>query len=206
MPAVRPSLQPLTEVNTTRFQPPDMGRPLDLVTELAEIPTDATISGMFPMAVAQEAAKRGSALPSARPRYVAFNFYPLYEHVQLLFEGAPLLFPGVPLRKALRKLGRGAAYALLQSTVGRVILAEAVTPLNAIEAIAKAYCVNLKPGEARLTSKGARHAIVELKDVHYLLDTNHVGAMEGVLRPLEIRPEVRIHRLGPGHAEFLITW
>jgi hypothetical protein len=38
------------------------------------------------------------------------------------------------------------------------------------------------------------------------LDSNHVGAMEGLLRPLGLQPEVRIHEIGPGHAELLLAW
>jgi uncharacterized protein (TIGR02265 family) len=183
-----------------------MNAPLVRELEIAKIPQAATISGMFLMPMAEEAERRGRPLPSARPRYTRFNFYPLREHVQLMFEAAAALFPDVPPRKAMRKLGRGAAPALLQSMLGRVVLATAVSPLDALEAMAKAYGINLRPGDAKVVEHAPGAAILELREIHYLLDSNHVGAMEGLLRPLGLKPEVRIHELGPGHAELLVTW
>lgn len=183
-----------------------MSAPLVREVEVAKIPEAATISGMFLMPMAAEAARRGLPLPSARPRYTRFNFYPLREHVQLMFETAEALLPQVPTRKAIRKLGRGAAPALLQSTLGKVVLATAVSPVDALEAMAKAYGINLRPGEARVVDQGDGFAILELREIHYLIDSNHVGAMEGLLRPLGLKPEVRVYERGPGHAELLVTW
>jgi uncharacterized protein (TIGR02265 family) len=183
-----------------------MGSELVREAEIARIPEAATISGMFLMPMAAEAARRGAPLPSARARYTRFTFYPLREHVQLMFEAAAVLFPGVPTRKAIRKLGRGAAPALLQSTLGKVVLASAVSPLDALQAMSKAYALNLRPGEASVIEHGPGFAILELREIHYLIDSNHVGAMEGLLRPLGLQPEVRIHELGPAHAELLLTW
>lgn len=183
-----------------------MGVPLVRDVEIAKIPKAATISGMFLMPMAAEAERRGSPLPSARPRYTRFTFYPLREHVQLMFEAAEAFFPGVPTRKAIRKLGRGAAPALLQSTLGKVVLASAVSPLDALEAMAKAYGINLRPGEVKVIEHGAGFAILELREIHYLIDSNHVGAMEGLLRPLGLKPEIRIDELGPGHAQLLVSW
>lgn len=158
------------------------------------------------MPMAAEAERLGRPLPSARKRYTRFNFYPLREHVQLMFEAAEALMPGVPTRKAIRKLGRGAAHALLQSTLGKVVLASAVSPLDALEAMSKAYGINLRPGSANVIEHGDGFAILELREIHYLIDSNHVGAMEGLLRPLGLKPEVRVHQLAPAHAELLVTW
>lgn len=189
-----------------QFKAPSTGSPLVREVEIAKIPAAATISGMFLMPMAAEAERLGHPLPSSRKRYTRFNFYPLREHVQLMFEAAEVLMPGVPMRKAIRKLGRGAAPALLQSTLGKVVLASAVSPLDALEAMSKAYGINLRPGAANVIDHGAGFAILELREIHYLIDSNHVGAMEGLLRPLGLKPEVRVRELGPGHAELLVTW
>lgn len=183
-----------------------MHTPLMASQEIERIPETATISGMFLMPMAAEAERIGSPLPSARPRYTRFTFYPLREHVQLMFEAAEILFPGVSTRKAMRKLGRGAAPALLQSTLGKVVLAAAVTPLDALDAMTRAYGLNVRPGEGSVIDHGDSFAVVELRDIHYLLDSNHVGAMEGLLRPLGLSPEVRIRAIGPGHAQLLVRW
>lgn len=206
MSLVRGSLQSIAPEQLARFRAPDMRAPLVRELEIARIPESATISGMFLMPMAAEAERRGLALPSARQRYTRFNFYPLREHVQLMFEAAAAFFPDAPTRKAMRKLGRGAAPALLQSMLGKIVLATAVSPLDALEAMSKAYGINLRPGEARVVEHGQGFAILELREIHYLLDSNHVGAMEGLLRPLGLVPEVRIHELGPSHAELLVSW
>lgn len=204
--SLRPAPGPLTEARRAEFAALDWDAPLEPEAELAAIPEDATIAGMFPMPLAAEAAKLGSPLPSALSRYAHFKFYPLRHHVTLMFEAAQVFFPQLSMRKALRKIGRGATPALLTSTLGRVVWATAITPATAIEALARSYAINLKPGEAELRAHDDGHAIVELRDIHYLLDSNHVGAFEGALRPFDRRASVRIHRLGPGHAELLVTW
>ena len=206
MDAARTKGPALSVAQQVMFEAPSVDGPLSAAAELAKIPDDATISGMFLMPMAEAAARLGKPLPSARERYTRFHFYPLREHVTLMFEAVKVLFPDCGARKGMRKLGRGAAPALLESTLGRVVLASAITPVDAIAAMAKAYEINLRPGSARILESGRGFAIVELKNVYYLLDCNHVGAMEGLLRPLNIRPEVRIRPITNGHAELLVCW
>jgi uncharacterized protein (TIGR02265 family) len=197
---------PLEPARRAEFSTPDWDAPLDREGELARVPGDATISGMFLAPMVDEAAKHGAPLPSAHARYRTFEFYPLRHHVTLMFEAAERLFPDLSARQALRKLGRGATPALLDSTLGRVMWSTAVTPAAAVDALAKAYAVNLKPGAADVVQHGEGYAIVELREVHYLMDSNHAGAFESVLRPLGMRAQVAIRRRGEGWAELLVTW
>ncbi|MDD9937501.1 MAG: DUF2378 family protein [Myxococcales bacterium] len=196
----------LSHARSAAFVEPDWRAPIDCAREVSRIPEDATISGMFLAPMVEKAEALGAPLPSARQRYTRFNFYPLREHVQLMFEAAERFFPRMPMRQALRKLGRGGTPALLESTLGRVVFSTAVTPIDAIVAMAKAYGINLRPGRAQVLEHGDGYAIVELEEIHYLLDTNHVGCFENVLRSLEKRAGVRIHVLGRGRAELLVTW
>ena len=96
-----------------RFQQPSWTAPFDRARALAAIPEVATISGMFPQALVDGAAKRGLTLASARDKYVPFKFYPLKEHAQMLLEAADLFHPGEPLRQALRAMGTHGPRALL---------------------------------------------------------------------------------------------
>jgi uncharacterized protein (TIGR02265 family) len=201
-----PSQQPLSPERAAQFALPDPGKALDVEEEVARIPEEAAIKGMFIQPMAEEAARLGRVLPSARERYVGFKFYPMREHVRVMFEAAEVFFPNMSPARALRKLGRGATPALLTSTLGRVVWSTAMTPHLAIEALAKSYAINLKPGTAQVIQKGPGYAIVELRDVHYLIDSNHVGAFENVLRGLDIQPEVKVRLLAPGHGELLLTW
>ena len=188
------------------FEAPLGDGPLMASAEIATIPVDATISGMFLIPMVAEASRLERTLPSARARYSPFQFYSLREHVTLMFEAAGVLFPDHSPRRALRKLGRGAASALLSSMLGRVMFSSVLTPLDSLSAMAKSYELNLKPGRAQVVDHGPGFAIVELKDVHYLLDTHHVGVMEGLLGRLGIRPEVKARHLSGGHAELLVSW
>jgi len=104
---------------------------------------------MFIAPLVQEAKRLGVTLPSARERYVAYRFYPLIEHVQVLVETSQRVYPGVPLRQALRKLGRGAPTALVASTLGKVVLAAAAGAHDVIDAMAKAYPHGLGKSKSR---------------------------------------------------------
>ncbi|MDD9946742.1 MAG: DUF2378 family protein [Myxococcales bacterium] len=185
----------------------DSWAPLDVPAELAAIPSDATISGMFPAALLAEAQRHGYMLRSARERYLPFKFYPVIEHADLLAESAGLVFPAVPIRKGLRKLGRAAPNALLQSTLGRVVLGAAEhSPVPLLEALANAYGLNLRPGHADLLEHGEGYAVIALREIHYFLDCHHVGTFEGALRRAGTSPQVRVRMLGVGAADLLCTW
>ena len=189
-----------------QFFAPNWNAPLDPVRYLLTIPATATISGMFLLGMVNEAQERGLKLASAAPRYLPFNFYPVRDHVQLMFDYSQAMFPSLPLRQGVRKIGHGASHALLSSTIGRVMLATATDPVSSLAAFASSYAVNLRPGSAEVVRHGANWAIVALRDVHYLLDSNHIGTWEGVLKLVGMRGEVLYRSLGPAAADFLITW
>lgn len=190
-----------------QFSKPRVDAEVQRDLALAAIPRGATIAGMFDQTLTKTAAAAGRPLPGARARYTAFSFYPLQEHLALLFEACDLLFPGVPDGRALRKLGRAAVDALLASTVGRVLLASATDPLTALEAFCKAYAVNMKPGHAWVLEHGDDWAIVRLEHVHLLLECHQPGAFEGLMGHLfQVRIPVQVHVLAPGSAEYLVRW
>lgn len=198
---------PLQADRLAQFSIPRMDGGVQRELALSAIPRGATIAGMFDQTLARAAAEVGRPLPGARARYTAFSFYPLHEHLALLFEACDQLYPGVPERRALRKLGRAAVDALLASTVGRVLLASATDPLTALEAFCKAYAVNMKPGQAWVAEHGPGWAVVRLDQVHLLLDCHQPGAFEGLMGHLfEVRIPVQVHLLAPGSAEYLVRW
>ncbi len=189
-----------------RFVEPPQYTGLFAAHEIANIPAEATIAGLYLIPLVEGAKKLGRPLPSARPRYTAFTFYPLREHAQLMVEAAEVFFPGKPLRSALRKIGRGATAAFLNSTLGKIVLSPAVGPVDVVQQMAKTYALNLKPGRAEVLFVERRKIVVELRDVHYFLDCHHVGVFEGLLRHAGVDGEVRIHSITRGHAEYLLTW
>jgi uncharacterized protein (TIGR02265 family) len=188
------------------FAPPPQDAAIDLAATLRAVPDTATIAGMFPDALAQAARRAGTKLPSARDRFVAFNFYPLREHVQLLGEASERLFVGVPLRRSLRKLGRRTPEILHSTVLGRVTLGAAEGVHAAIAAMANTYAINLRPSHAEVIETGPHHAVVRLRSIHFMLDSLHVGVFEGTMRFAGARGEVRICAYGPSEADLLCKW
>ena len=202
-------MQPGTTIDRaseTRFVEPPWNAPLDVDAVLRNLPAAATISGMFIAALVQEAKRVGVTLPSARDRYVAFRFYPLIEHVQVLVETAQRVYPGVALRQALRKLGRGAPNALVGSTLGKVVLATAAGPHEVIEAMAKAYPLNARPSVVTVVDRGPQRAVVRLEEVHYFADSHHVGAFEGALKYAGVKGRVLMSSRGKAAVDLLLEW
>lgn len=188
------------------FVEPPWNAPFDDAAELAAIPNSSSISGMFLAPLAAEARRRGITLPSARDRYVPFKFYPLVEHARLLLETCARLYPDRPRRQALRKLGRGAPQALIASTLGRVVLGSAEGVQATVEAMVKAYPLNARPSKVAIVENLPRRSIVRLEDIHYFLDSHHVGAFEGVLKYAGVRGRVLIAMRSRTAGDFLLEW
>jgi uncharacterized protein (TIGR02265 family) len=188
------------------FVEPDWGARLDPEVVLRAIPDAATVAGMFPGAVQAAAKDAGVELPSARERYVPFQFYPTREHARLLVEASAAFYPDKPLRQALRKLGRAAPDALLSSTVGRVTLGSTATVLGAIEAMCNTYPVNVRPSEVSIVESSDSHCVISMRHVHFFLDPHHLGVFEGTLRYAGKRGQVMLRTHGPNSAELLCLW
>lgn len=192
--------------STTRFVEPPWHSPLIAEEVIREIPETATISGMFLAPLVLEAKRRGITLPSARDRYVPFNFYPLREHCRLLVETCERLYRDRPLRQGLRKLGRGAPAALVASTLGKVVLGSAEGVDQIVTAMAKAYPLNARPSRVMVLETKSNRAIVRLEDVLYFLDSHHVGAFEGVLNFAGVTGRVLIASRTKTSADLLLEW
>ena len=167
------------------------------------MPATAQVRGLLIAPMVEDAKKRG---PLPRDRYVPFNLYPLREHARLLVDSCHALFPALPLREALRKLGRGAQGAFVASTLGKVTLGAAEGVHDVVAAFAKGYELNLQPGRARVVESGARYLVVSLDDVHYFIDSHHIGAFEGALGRAGVRGRVRIAPRGRVAADLLLDW
>jgi uncharacterized protein (TIGR02265 family) len=189
------------------YNDPPWAAPLDPETTIAAIPPGASMKGMFLAAMVARAAEAGVALPSARARYTPFHWYPLAEHCTLLVEAARGIWPQEPLRQGLRRLGRGAAPALMSSTLGRVMVGVAEGPAGVVNEMAKAFSLVAQPGSIELTQSGPTHAIVELRDIHFFADSHHVGVYEGALRFAQARePSVTMRWLGPANLALCCRW
>jgi uncharacterized protein (TIGR02265 family) len=188
------------------FVEPPWAAPLDAQHELRAIPDDAMISGMFIAPLVVEL-KRGHASASVpRPRYVPFQFYPLREHAQLLVLNAELSYRDRPLRDALRKMGRAAPSSFITSTLGKVLLGASEGVHGAVEALAKAYGLNMRPGSVTVVESLPKRMILRLEHIHYFLDSHHVGAFEGAVKYAGARAKIRIATQSRSAADFLVEW
>jgi len=173
---------------------------------MSAIPGDAKISGMFFAALVGGARTRNVVLPSARDRYVPFNFYPVTDLARLLVEAAQRFYPERALRLALRSLGKAAPDAFLSSTLGKVTLGSTEGVHAAVAAMANAYELNLRPSRVSMTATGPTWAVVRLERVPYFIDSHHVGTFEGTLRFAGVKGSVRLATRGPASADFLLIW
>ena len=188
------------------FREPPWNAPLDIEREIECIPASAQVRGMFILPVLQEAKRAKISMQRMRDRYLPFQFYPLREHARLLADTAAAVYPKLPMRQALRKLGRGAPYAFSGSTLGRVLLQAAQGPLEVASALAKGYELTLDPGRAIVEERGPSCVDVSLEEVHYFVDSHHVGAFEGALKFANTRGHVKLHRISAAQAVLRLTW
>ena len=189
------------------FVDPPWEAPLDVERVLAGIAPDAKISGMFFVSLVAGAKTRNMVLPSARDRYVPFNFYPVADFARLLVEAAQRFFAGRrSLRHALRSLGRSAPDAFLSSTLGKVTLGSTEGVHAAVGAMANAYELNLRPSRVSTLDSGPDWVTVRLDKVGYFLDSHHVGTFEGILRFAQVQGSVRIAARGSASADMLLAW
>jgi uncharacterized protein (TIGR02265 family) len=117
-----------------------------------------------------------------------------------------MLFPEKPLREALRKIGRAAPSTFGSSVLGKVTLGDAEGIHDIVSAFAKGYELNMQPGRAVVTESHRRRMIVSLDDLHYFIDSHHVGAFEGALKRAGVQGHVSIARRGRGAAELELQW
>lgn len=192
--------------NHAAFVDPNWDAPLNVEAALAAIPKAATISGMFLQPMVDFAHDVGHELPASRARYVPFSFYPLHEHATLLIATCTAAFPKLTTRQALRKLGRGAPQALLRSTIGKVVLGSAAGVHAMVDAMVAAYPINLKPSRTSVLEHNDRSVVVRLTDIHYFLDSHHVGTFEGLLRHAGVEGTVRIASRSTSDADLLLSW
>jgi uncharacterized protein (TIGR02265 family) len=185
---------------------PPWGSALDEAACIRSIPKDATMTGMFLESAVSLARDRGHTIRAARPRYVAFQQYPLEEHCRILLEVARAVYPNATIREALRKLGRGAPHVLLQSTVGRVVLGSVEGPIATIEAMARSYALHMRPANLAVERAGAHAAIIRMSEIHNFLDSHNVGVFEGVMKLAKVEGTIRVRAYSRSAADFLCEW
>jgi uncharacterized protein (TIGR02265 family) len=189
------------------FSDPPWDEALDPETVISSVPANARIAGMFFIALAAGAQRRGCTLPSARERYVQFTFYPVAELARLLVEAAERFYPNLSLRQALRALGASGPEAFLASTLGKVTLGSSEGAHAAVAAVANNYKRIIQPSRVAILDSGPNWVIVGMEMVPYFLDSNHVGIFEGTIRYAGVDDvSAQIASRSSSSAELLLSW
>ncbi|MFO0658534.1 MAG: DUF2378 family protein [Polyangiaceae bacterium] len=189
------------------FVLPDWEAPIDVEHAIQNTPAGAVIKGMFLAPMAAELRRRGQPLDGQRERYLGFQDYPLREHMRLLVHCARVFYPELSLRQGLRKLGRGAVLAFLESTIGRVTWAAADGgPPALLQALARAYSVTMTGADVSVLELSATSARLRFVSVYSYLDSHHVGIFEGALRSAGYRPTVRVKVISQADADFALEF
>lgn len=188
------------------FVAPSWTAPLDGERAIAGMPEQATIAGVFFLALSDAAVRHSVKLAFPRSRYLQFGFYPVREFARLLVEVAPKFYPGTSLRQGLRLIGQVGPKAFLRTTLGRVTLGAGEGVHAAVTAVAKTYAINVRTSRCEVLSVEPRSMMVSLDDVPHFLDCHHVGVFEGCLEYARATGEVRIHVRGERAADLLLTW
>lgn len=188
------------------FAAPQWDAPFDTAREIADVPTDATVRGMFFDFVIDRVREVTRTRLDTTTR-LAFGRYPMREYLALLVEGAELLHPGVSTREALRRVGESVFEEFCGTMFGRAIFSVAGRNMERIVALApKAYDVSYSPTIVQTHMTGQTSARVSMTPMFVFPDTFHVGAWEGAGRFCGITTVVRIQKSRPGFAEYDIRW
>jgi uncharacterized protein (TIGR02265 family) len=191
---------------STAFASPPWSAPLDVPSALAVIAPEATIAGMFFLAVVEGAKRRSVTIPGLRERYLPFGFYPVSEFAPLLLSAAASFYPERSLRQGLRAIGKTGPIVFLESQLGKVTLGSAIGVHAAVEAIAKTYAINIRHSQCTVSQATEKSCIVSMRDVPHFLDSHHVGVFEGTLDYAGVKGNVLIASHSATSADLRLDW
>lgn len=191
----------------TELLPPDWDAPLAVDDYVRATPKGAKIKGLFVEAVAEACRAKGLPLATARERYLAFNDYPLVEHLRVLADGAAALFPDRSLRRGLRSIGRSAYSTLVQSTFGKVVFGGGAVEMRpSIDAILRAYAVTMPSGKIDIIDSTPSSVTLRMTAIYTFLDSHHVGIFEGLAYACGVHAEVRVRLASLVAGDVRVTW
>jgi len=192
-------------VNDDGFSEPRWNDPVDVDAAIRACPESMQLNGIMSMALVGAAATVGKTLPSALPRFLPFQPYPLSDHMRLLGEAAAALYPSDPLRIAFRRFGRGVRNVVSATAYGRVAFGRQLNARDTVSALTRCYRVMLG-SHVDGVLHDERCADVEMRDIHYFLDSLHVGTVEGIFIGSAIKPRVLVKMHNATNATFRIRW
>jgi len=190
-----------------RFVAPDFARPFDLDAELAAIPSNATVRGMF-FGMVNEHARSALGHPLSSDDPHAFESASARAYLELLAKAAAALYPMVPRREGIRRLGHRVFSDFYETMVGKAIFTVAGKNFDRLAALApKAYEVSYSPCSVHTTVRAPGRVHVVFDPMYVFPESFHIGAWEnaakfcgGALKVLHTIPT------RAGHLEYDLTF
>lgn len=169
------------------FRAPREDAQVDLEAHLARLHPRATVKGLFFADLIAKVARSApgadltarAGLPSRR--YLPFFDYPCADWLRLKMAAAEVLHPRVAPAVAMRRLGRAAFPAFVQSRAGRMMFELAAPRLgDALARAPQAYAVISNAGTVNFEQRAPRVADIVFVGFPGFLETYQVGIVEGV--------------------------
>lgn len=188
------------------FRLPDWDAPLDVEAQLALVPPEAAVRGMFFSQVQQEYRKRGLEPPTTES-FQAFQRYPMRRLMELLVDAAGTVHADVPLREGLRRLGHGAYGVFADSLVGRTLFSALGHDVGRIFGLAgRAWPHAATAGSLEVEDAGERSVRIRAHDFVLFPECTAVGIAEGVLLACERPGVVACRPESSTRVDFWIHW
>ena len=139
--------------------------------------------------------------------YQPFLSYPHADFIRLAVAAASALHPSVPLGEGLRRIGQSAYDALLPSLAGKILFGVLGVDFEQVLTHGpKGYALAVTFGSVEFERLGPGHARYTYRAMPALLDTYHVGVIEGAMRHCKVEGEVLVATTDLANAVFDITW
>lgn len=195
-----------TTTDPSGFGAPQWDAPFDVAREIADVPEDATVRGMFFDFVVEHVHEVTRTRIDTTTR-LAFGRYPMRDYLALLVEGAEMLHPRVGTREALRRVGHHVFEEFCETMIGRAIFSVAGRNMDRIIALApKAYDVSYAPTIVQTHMVGPSAARVSMTPMFVFPDTFHVGVWEGAGRFCGVTTVVRVQKSRADFVEYDVRW
>ena len=195
------------------FRTPREDAPVDLEAHLSRLHPRATVKGLFFADLIATVAGRVPGLDvtahAGLPprRYLPFFDYPCADWLRLKIAAAEVLHPRASRGAALRKLGRMAFPAFMQSRAGRLMFELAAPRLeDALSRAPQAYAVISNAGTVEYVRPAPRVADIVFMGFPGFLESYQVGIVEGVCAHYAVQPRIEIALESIGDGSIRVRW
>lgn len=186
------------------FEPWDWEAPLDTTQRLAQVPSEATIKGMF---ITQALDRIDPAIAdriTGGARFSAFREYPIVDWIPMCEQLAAAAFPDLPPRRGIARFALDTFEHFRDSLIGRVIFT--VTGFRAsLSMVPRAYRRASVLARVELQTVEQRRAVLAMTGV-WDFPSWHIGTFLGGMRVFDLEPTFRVRWHSVSAFDVEMTW